>query len=240
MFNKLLLIILFLNNIVLYPQSNNTSVEETYKKLFEKKLKYIQFSDSFALTKGSESKRKQKADFLLLDISKSLQLKFKKFTYNQPEPPFYFRDSIFLFNKKYCIDNLFYEKKVLKNEEPLRLNYASGYTFSLNSKNYVSLFFWDSNIPSSTVTYYIILFDISNQKDIKSYFFDEQMSFTPDCFGDFNNDGKLNFANWTYNKKLYGMTLIANKFKRVKNKFVIIEEKSNGIFSIDWNKSKWY
>lgn len=240
MYKKSLFLILLLNCISIYSQRNNISVEQVYKKLTHNQLTYIQFSDSFTLTEGSQKKGKQQADFLLLSISKTEQLKFKKFTYNNPTPPFYFRDSIFLYNKKYCIDNIFYGKKTLKKEEPLRLNYASGYNFSLNSRDYISLFFWDATIPTSNLSYYIILFDVSNQKSIKYYFFDEQMSFTPDCFGDFNNDGVLDFANWTYGKSLKFMTLSANKFKNLKNKFIVFKETTDRTYLIEWEKSNWF
>ena len=240
MYKKSFFLILFLNYISIYSQGNNISVEKIYKDLSEKKLKYTQFSESFSLTEGKQKKGKQEADFLLLYISKSTPLSFKKFSDYNPNPPFYFRDSIILYDKKYCIDNLFYEIKVLKTEEPLRLNYASGYTFSLNSKDYISLFFWDPTIPTSNLSYYIILFDVSDKKNIKFYFFDEQMSLTPDCFGDFNSDGVLDFANWTYGNSLKCMTLVGDKFKNVKNKLVLIKEKSSTSYIIDWKKSNWF
>ncbi|MEN2401044.1 hypothetical protein GKZ90_0014755 [Flavobacterium sp. MC2016-06] len=204
----------------------------------KKEVKYVQFSDSVNSTQGQQKKAKHEVDFLLLDISNPIKLKFKKITYNNPNPLF-FRDSIFLFNKKYCIDNLFYNKQKLRSEEPLRLNYASGYTFSFNSKKYISLYFWDSSIPTSNLRYCIILFDVSDKENIIPYFFDEQMSFNPACFGDFNNDGILDFANWSNGNRLELMSLAKNKFKPKKNKFVIIEEISNTSFEINWDKSKW-
>ncbi|MFH6949766.1 hypothetical protein ACHRV6_14825 [Flavobacterium sp. FlaQc-51] len=239
MYNKIIFIGLFITSISMYSQSNNISIQKIYKKLSKKEIQYVQFEDSFNLTEGKQIKNKQEVDFLLLDICTSQQLKFKNFTYNNPNPPF-FRDSLFLFKEKYCVDNLFYEKRLLKNEKPLRLNYASGYSFSLNSKNYISLFFWDSTIPTSNLRYFIILFDISDVKNIKPYFFYEQMSFTPDCFGDFNNDGVLDFANWSYSNKLECFTLVGNKFKRIKNKIIITEEKSANNYSINLVKSKWF
>jgi hypothetical protein len=240
MHNRAIFLILFFSCMALYPQSNNTSVQNIYKGLSRNNLHYIEFLDSIKLIQGYQKNGMEKADFLELNIFESINLKFKKFTYSNPNPVFYFRDSIFLFDKKYCIDNLFYEKKVLKIEEPLRLNYASGYSFSLNSKKYISLFFWDSTLPTSNLSYYIILFDVSDKKNIKSYFFDEQMSFTPNCFGDFNNDGKLDFANWTYDNHFECLTLVGNTFKRIKNKFVVVKEKSHGIFEINWIKSNWF
>ena len=238
--NKVLFISLFFIYIASYSQSNNISVERIYKELNDKSLHYIKFSDTINLIQGDQINKKKKLDFLLLDISIPHNLKFKKFTNNNPNTSFYFRDSIFLFDKKFCLDNLFYGKKTLKNEEPLRLNYASGYTFLLKSKKYISLFFWDSTLPTSNPHFFIILFDITNINNIKPYFFDEQMSFNPYCFGDFNNDGKLDFANWKYDEKLYYTTLTGNKYKTLKNKFVLIKESSIGIFYIDWEKSNWF
>ncbi|OXB11720.1 hypothetical protein, partial [Flavobacterium reichenbachii] len=118
--------------------------------------------------------------------------------------------------------------------------YAAGYTFSLNSKDYISLYFWDSTLLTSDPNFYIILFDISDKKNINLYFFNEQMSFTPNCFGDFNNDGTLDFANWIYNSPIKCLTLVGGKFKNVKNKFVIIKEEPNNTFSINWKKSNWF
>lgn len=240
MYNKAKFIILLLNCIAGNSQSNSSSVEKLYENLAEKKLKYIQLSDSIDLLQGKQKKGQYESEFVLIGISKSQNLSFKKYSDYNPNSSFYFRDSIFLFDKKYCIDNLFYGKKTLKKQEALRLNYAGGYTFSLNSKDYISLFFWDSTLPTSNPFYFIILFDISNKKSIQSYFFDEQMSFTPNCFGDFDNDGILDFANWVYNSPLSCLTIVNGKFINLKNKFVIIKEEPNRAFSIDWKKSKWF
>lgn len=240
MYNKVLFIILLLSCITGNSQSNNSSVEKIYKNLSEKKLKYIQFSDSLGLLQGKQKIGKYESEFVLVEISKFQNLGFKKYSDYNPNSSFYFRDSIFLFNKKYCIDNLFYEKKTLQKQEALRLNYTAGYTFSLNSKDYISLFFWDSTLPTSNPFFFIILFDISNKKNIKAYFFNEQMSFTPNCFGDFDNDGILDFANWIYNSPINCLTLVKDKFKNIKNKFVVIKQEPNRTFSIDWKKSKWF
>jgi hypothetical protein len=111
MLNKTFFLILLFSSLALYPQSNNTSVEKIYQEISKKSFHYIEFLDSIKLIQGYQEKGMEKADFLELNILESMNLKFKKFTYNNPNPPFYFRDSIFLFDKKYCIDNLFYEKK---------------------------------------------------------------------------------------------------------------------------------
>lgn len=146
--NKFYILFIFFNCLVINAQSNNTCISQIYKTLNDKSLSFIEFSDQISTTKGKYLKENNKTNFILLEISKSINLKFKKFTYTNPSPP-YVRDTLFLFRQKYCIDNLFYNKKTLKNEEPLRLNYASGYMFTLNFKKYVSLFFWDSNLPTT-------------------------------------------------------------------------------------------
>lgn len=222
----------------MYSQSNNIAVENIYRKL-GKPVNFIELSDSTNIIEGKYIKGDHKTEFLLLEILKSVNLKFKTFTYNNPSPPYY-RDSIFLFKKKYCIDNLLYEKKILKNELPLRLNYASGYKFVFNSRKYISLFFWDSEIPTTNLTYFIILFDISNKENVKTYFFGEQKSFNSACFGDFNNDGILDFTDWTRRDTLKLMSLSGNQFKLIKNKYIVLEEKSYSMYSINWKKSKWF
>ena len=237
--NKLSLIIVFFNFLVINSQSNNPNVINVYRELINKPLKFIEFPDSLNVIQGKYKKGNHKTDFTILEISRSINLKFKKFTYTNPDST-YLRDSLFLFEKKYCLDNLYYEKRILSNEEPLRLNYASGYQFIINSKKYFSLFFWDSTIPTTNLSYFILLFDITNEKNVKIYFFDEQMSFDPNCFGDFNNDGIIDFANWTRGNNLKIMSLFGNKFKFIKNKFVVIKEKSDNTFSIDWKKSNWF
>ncbi|OXA82951.1 hypothetical protein, partial [Flavobacterium hercynium] len=111
MLNKLLFLIFSFSCLIIYPQSNNLSVQHVYKELSTKNLHYIEFLDSIKVINGSQKKGTEQVDFLELNISIPIKLKYKKFTYNNPNPPFYFRDSIFLFDKKYSIDQLFYNRK---------------------------------------------------------------------------------------------------------------------------------
>ena len=72
MYNKVVFVILFFSFLAAKSQSNNSSVEKIYKKLSEKNLKYIQFSDSISLIHGKEKRGKQEVEFELVESNNPL------------------------------------------------------------------------------------------------------------------------------------------------------------------------
>jgi len=111
-----------------------------------------------------------------------------------------------ILGKRFYIDSLFD-----KNEDgfdfsfKVTLNYI--FEISLNDRKYLCLGFNNEDDNGSMFTWYNILVDISKPNYIHANGFitlTDEYSLTiagpPLCINDFNNDGKLEFAKWIYEK----------------------------------------
>ena len=166
-----------------------------------------------------------------------------------------FKPSYLNFDKnKYNLDSLYWgneygTSKIYNKSFPCNL-----YQHNLNGKKYIALFIFLFIYNSSTVQNKIILFDISDKSTIKVHsMFNYQTSSGPFCFGDFNNNGKIDYIHWNFSRPSNQDT--AQIFELQNDQFVCIKEnylilnslKRNDISSwkhfiycVDINKSRWF
>jgi hypothetical protein len=101
------------------------------------------------------------------------------------------RDYIKIKNNKYIVDKLYYGESYLKND-PLALGFRC-YKFNFLERNFISFFFTIANYSSANQNTFVVLFDVTNIENPKLLLTSFQEAYTPLCFGDFNNDGLLDF-----------------------------------------------
>lgn len=238
----LITIITLLLCICVNAQSNNTEVELLYRSLSEKPIEYETIADSLIVS--SEAINKENAGTILDVINLPPPydyIFFKRYNYLNPEQPYIFRDSLLIMNTAFGIDNLFNGNKFDALQEPLHLSYLCGYRFNICMKSYIALYFFDYTMPNSNPNFYITLFDITDPDKITAYALAEQASYTPYCFGDFNNDGKLDYIQWEFEEPVMEVYTLENKtFHKLNGYKVYINQTKEGSYFIDRKKSKWF
>lgn len=241
---KRILIIIFtlLLCICANAQSNNLEVELLYKNLSENPIEYETITDSLIVSSESINKENVETILDIINLPPPYDyIFFKRHNYLNPEPPYIFRDSIFIMNTAFGIDNIFNGNKFDISQEPLHLSYICGYKFNICIKSYIALYFFDYTIPNSNPNFYIILFDITDKDKINAYGLGEQASYTPYCFGDFNENGKLDYIQWKFEEPCMEVYTLENRiFHKLNGYRVYINQKKSGNYYIDERKSKWF
>jgi hypothetical protein len=106
------------------------------------------------------------------------------------------RNSIFIKDKIFCIDSLFLEKE-FNFDSPTIVNTIIGvYKFNIKESDFLAFYFQDLINSSTNVNTLIMLFDITNEANIKYIPIGFQSSENIYCFDDYNNDGNLDYYAW--------------------------------------------
>ena len=220
----------------LFSQSNNKNIEEIYKSLTKNPVNFSSF-DSIA---HSEEK-----EYCIYPIPTQPEITFCKTTRLNPGPP-YLYDKLKINNKEYKIEELFYEENqfIPNKEEPTRFNYIISYQFDFNNIKYVCMYLIDAQVPTSTPNFFIVLINLT-ESDIRPVLLSEQASFNPLCFGDFNNDGKLDYVDWRYGNffrpYMFFYSLVNHDFEKNKKYFLKIDyNEKNNEYYINKKKSNWF
>ena len=252
----IVLSLLFINITLSYSQNNN------YKPSGFKQSGLIWFSYSL-LAKDSLKCQYLDLNAARLVYSKKIDssshgvITVQKFALDDGGKLFYYkhnfanadvqikqRDAIEIQGFKFNIDSLYYGRKY---------NYKKPYVFSslvrvakFNFKNhkYVSFYIQDLSNPVTLPNTLVLLFDISDTKNILCIPIGFQASEDLKCFNDFDNDGVLDYADWKqgydYQKRLYRYKLDKNnRFVIQKKDFVVIEENASGYY-INSKESNWH
>ncbi len=235
-----------------------------YKKLHQKPILVYKKADSLSLFKNKrQSFRTQDymTDFQDFEITPNIWFHQNGilFRINQKENlrlPDITR-AYFTFNyKKVFLDYVIFEKLSKENtEEPesneeYHFNYfrhfpyhlESVYNFQLGKKTFVVVFMWTVFTNSTNFSMKIALFDITTNIP-KLVLVDSQESKNMDCFGDWDNDGNLDYFHKTYRvqetKKLYVQSLKNDVWTTDSTKYIFLEGSfQKQIINVD--KSKWY
>jgi hypothetical protein len=230
--------IFLLSSAYAYSQSNDPEIEDIYKSLAKLSMEFLTISyDSIKFKEGTTHDT--------IEILKQPDILFLKTTNLNPTPPYSY-DKVVIKEKTYLLEQLFYDKDELfsvDKEEPVRFNYVAGYTFCFNMETYICLFFMNFMIPSSTPNFYILLSNLS-QSDKRPILLGEQASFTPYCFGDFNDDGILDYLDWSYGH-LYEpfmrfYSIEEDDFIIDKAYYINIEMDDKSTYSINKQASNWF
>lgn len=125
------------------------------------------------------------------------------------------------------------------------------FKFKFKDKDYILLGASDRAFFRNIERNYWILLEVQSKNIRNIYSFIDGYYENPKCFGDFNNDGKLDYLNWSFNKnKIELYSLNTNEFLVSKREYIYviptIEEKNRMkkgelvTFSIlNKKKSKW-
>jgi hypothetical protein len=113
------------------------------------------------------------------------------------------------------------------------------YYFSFQKRTFL-LFVIHQAANGNYVDYLLILFDITQLQKPKVVLSMYDASISPECFGDFNGDGYLDFAHRNNGgTKLECYSLYKDKFKKLDNIELTLTGRE-GNLQIDLSKSKWF
>lgn len=152
------------------------------------------------------------------------------------------RDYLQVGNVQYMFDKMFQEMLNLEkyNAFEKRLYFlVNACSFSFNDRKYVVAFVngaHNSNYPNCLT----MLFDMTVKEKPELILCEYQASSMVDCFGDFNQDGNLDYAyREQLGNKLICKTLKNGSFEEVKGYYLTIVDSPHEP-KIDLNKSKWF
>lgn len=158
------------------------------------------------------------------------------------------RDYIQIQGKKFIFDQLIHgDGYKYLNEPPNSMVLMNAYKFDFNRRAYFAAFFITA-LSSSNPDFYIVLFDITQKFNPLLLLSEYQASRDINCLGDFNQDNKLDFAQYHFGDKLFCKTLRKNnQFKKLNGYYLTIVhstfepkvdlEESNWFFDLDIRKN---
>lgn len=126
-------------------------------------------------------------------------------------------------------------------------------SFSFNGDDFILLSARDRQFFRNLERNYWILLKVKEHDIINSFCFIDGYVSGKDCFGDFNNDGLLDYMNWDFKKDKIGLYSLDNeKFEFDEKHFITVKQskeqikltKENGVImpydTFDRKKSKWF
>ena len=146
----------------------------------------------------------------------------------------------------------FNASKIVVNKD-IQVVFNKGiYCFNINNENYILLGASNRLFIRNIERNYWILLNIKNNKVLNTYSFIDGYNVDANCFGDFNNDHKLDYLHWDFGKNKINFYTLKNKTFIEDKKFFIfvnpsqqkMQDKSKGVeflYSVvDKSKSKWF
>ncbi len=242
-------------------KKHHSKIEFQYKKLHQKStLKYKEV-DSFSVFKNKPEIFKSinyDTQFRDLEITtnitfhenskifyKDFKGDFDKITYSDVVRAYFLvnQEKMYLDNLVFSIDNISkLQTKLKQTDRPAWYVYNNSFVFQLKNKKFISCFGNAVLENSTNILRFIFLFDITTNIP-KLVLANSQESNDIDCFGDWDNDGNLDYFHKTYRmqetKKLYVQSLKNDVWVTDSTKYIFLE----GTFQkqiINVDKSKWY
>ncbi|WP_433831146.1 hypothetical protein [Flavobacterium anhuiense] len=246
-----LLVLLFVSSLNFGQNLNSSELDKSNSVLFSYSLlakdslrcDYIDLNNAkqiYSKVIDSSSHGVITEQKIMLDDAESIF--YYKLNFANSDAQIKKRDAIEIQGHKFNIDSLYYGRKFNRKMPYIFSSLVNVIKFNFNKQKYIAFYIQDVSNPVTLPNTLILLFDISDLKDIFCYSLDFQASEDLKCFNDFDNDGFLDFADWKqgydYQKKLFRYKLINRKFVLQKKDFVIIEENSSGYY-INSKLSNW-
>lgn len=233
-----------------YQRHHN--VEFSYDLLNDDSLEYeLILPDKFFLQCENKIKFKNRLnDYIESVYVIDSILNIKYFSYIQrrfkEDSSFSFqRDKLEVLGISINLDSLSYGEYYTETIEP-RVSALNGlYKFNFASRKYLCFYIQDITNPNYMLNTKILLLDITDLKQIKIVLQDLQASENLQCFGDFNNNGKLDFASWSFGYnfrdtlQLYELESNRNRFILNDTHYLVLIDSMSGYY-INLNKSKWF
>lgn len=209
------------------------------------------YNDTIDLVERNEE---QESNIVNIKLSDKIKLEHLCNDFYSSNPRSFKTEYLKCYNDSISIDNLFSR---IVNEKKRRKHFRvlfnrMIYQFSFNEKQYILIGASDRQFFRNIDRNYWVLLEVSQERIENHYVFSDGYSFDATCFGDFNNDGSLDYLNWNFNQNHIAFyTLHKRKFIVNENKFLYVspnaEEKDSlerGIYTIysdlDIKKSKWF
>ncbi|MFZ0599431.1 MAG: hypothetical protein WAM46_20755 [Flavobacterium sp.] len=159
------------------------------------------------------------------------------------------------YNTKININNLLKNNlnhQIYSNDTYLKFTNSINY-FKFNGDDFILLSAADRQFYRNLERNYWILLKVKNKVIIKSFCFIDGYNGGKDCFGDFNNDGLLDYMNWNFNEyKISLYSLKNNDFSIDKKHYIKLRQskeqkemtKEMGVIMLydllDRKNSKWF
>lgn len=131
------------------------------------------------------------------------------------------------YNTKININNLLknnLNRQIYSDDTYLKFTNSISY-FKFNGNDFILLAASDRQFYRNLERNYWILLSVKNKKVLKSFCFIDGYVGGNECFGDFNNDGLLDYMNWDFlEDKISLYTLTHNKFEIDKKHFIKLKQ----------------
>jgi len=209
-----------------------------YKLIFDGKPITIKTKKTIFLDTISVYKQRSK-------ISNEYNIFFTRYVFsNADNLVLPFRNSLSLYDVNYNIDSLMYEN-YKQYSENIKSGLNTVYSFSFERKKYLSFFFQDYTSSDYMINSYVFLFDVTNKSNVKLILNKLQASSDLKCFGDFNKDKRLDYADWAMGHqfkdtlKLYELNPVLNAFELNLDKYILMGDSGN-YYAFDKRKSRWF
>jgi hypothetical protein len=175
-------------------------------------------------------------------IDSQLNIRYTKYNFSELDSVIKYRDKIEILGKTYILDSLFYKENFSLSQENRTSILNAVYKFKFLDRQYICFYIQDVTNPESQVNTDVLMLDITNHNKIIAVLHAFQASENLRCFGDFNRNGQLDFALWSYGNsfsdtlKLYELS--NDKFILDTSKYIILVDSENSYF-VNSKKSKW-
>ena len=224
-----------------------------FQKVSYKEVSYNNFSELYNnINLVNETDDTSEVKKIQIKLSPSMEI------YHYCNNYLMLKDSPIYFESIRFYDSIVSIDKMIKNNvnkikiENTRIVFnKSIFHFKIGNKEYVLLGASDREFYRNIERNYWILLEVKGKNIKNIYSFIDGYSENPKCFGDFNDDGELDYLNWYFNKnKIELYTLSKNEFLLQKKEYIYvvptIEEREmlrRGKFVtfsiLDKKKSKW-
>lgn len=178
-------------------------------------------------------------------VDTDLRINYVQYAGTQAENPDKLRDKIELRGMELILDSFFYGENFSDMSEPRKSALNAVYKFTFSERNYLCFYIQDITNPDAMLNTEILLFDITNLNELKLILHETQASENLKCFGDFNKNNKLDFANWSFGSnfkdtlEVFELNEHKNIFVKDHQHFIVIKDSMNNYY-MDFEKSNWH
>lgn len=251
-------LILLFSNFSKYSNNNEFSFKSLKgKKILFKDISMDSGQQIYDDRISSIVEAKSKAESKIYKIQISKKYSIYHFCYdsipndNQENDAEYLQFNDSKININYLLENNI--NKQIYSKDSYLLFTGSIDFFEFKGNDFVLLSARDRRFFRNLERNYWILLKVKNQKVLKSFCFIDGYTSGKDCFGDFNNDGLLDYMNWDFLKnKIAIYSMNNNEFQIDKKHYIKLRQskeqeqmtKEQGVILVydlfDKKKSKWF
>jgi len=207
--------------------------------LFYKRIVNFKTIDSFDVRKNTECPNR----IFVQEIDKENQVKTITHLHNNIcEPPLDL-DIIEISGRKFYMDSLLKKTEFNKGDLPTLMGLMDVYKFELKNRKFIVFYMYNIALSTSAMYQLVSLFEITNLNQPIPLITRYQACDDLKCFNDFNHDGNLDFADWNEHEdtlSCYTLPKGEKKFVKLNDRFLKIDEKTFGFYTVDTQNSKWF